>query len=127
MHAYIPAHTHDSQHLRETRTYKRGQRLFGACHAEGGFAEVFVLECAFEGDGPAGLAEACGIEWEHDAHDTGASDDHQYEDDAGSGTGDDMDVASEGSDGANVWALRDLVIRDQPRLSKYMHTHSHTS
>ena len=54
--------------------------------------------------GPAGLAEACGIEWEHDAHDTGASDDHQYEDDAGSGTGDDMDVASEDSDD-NSWEL----------------------
>ena len=34
-------HTHDSQHLRETKSHKRGNEnfgLFGACHASRGFA-----------------------------------------------------------------------------------------
>ena len=81
-------------HLRETRTIKRGQSLFGACHAVGGFAEIFVLEFAFEGFGPEELDLACGIdEWKVDGYDTDASDDHQYG--AGTSSENDMDVAAD--------------------------------
>ena len=126
MHIY----THDSQHLRETRTHKRGTEslgLFGACHSPRGFAEVFFLKTAFQGFGPEGLDTACGIdEWKADAYDTDASDDHQSS--AGAPSENDMDVAADNesessADEDGMWLLPKVKIPDEPQSSKCTYTH----
>ena len=120
-------HTHDSQHLREIRGHNRGDSLFGACHADRGFAQVFVLKAAFQGFGPDELDAACGIiEWKTDEYDTSASDDHQY-------ALDDMDVAADddeeesesdcSAEGNCVWELPEEEIPDEPQSSKCTYTH----
>ena len=126
-------HTHDSQHLREIRGHNRGDSLFGACHADRGFAQVFVLKAAFQGFGPDELDTACGIrEWKTDEYDTSASDDHQYGADAPS-EDDDMDVAADddeeesesdcSAEGNCVWELPEEEIPDEPQSSKCTYTH----
>ena len=80
---------------------------------------------------PPGLAEACGIEWDYDAYATDASDDHQYGSDAGGGTGEDMDVAGEDSDGSDdsdtntTWELPRLEIARGGYGAKAGHPHLH--
>ena len=122
-------HTHDSQHLRETRSHKRGNSLFGACHASRGFAQVFVLKSAFQGFGPDGLDDACGIDdWKADAYNTDASDDHQSGDEAPSEN--DMDIAADNDDESDssaeqgcMWVLPKVDIPDEPQSSKCTYTH----
>ena len=127
-------HTHDSQHLRETKSHKRGNEnfgLFGACHASRGFAEVFVLKSAYQGFGPDGLDTACGIgKWKTDAYDTDAPDDHQST--AGTPSDNDMDVAADNDDknesGSSaeedcMWVLPKVDIPDKPQSSKCTYTH----
>ena len=118
-------HTHDSQHLRETRLLKRGTEsfgLFGACHSPRGFAEVFFLKSAFQGFGPEGLDTACDIDdWKTDAYNTDASDDHQSSD--GTPSENDMDVAADNDDEKEpdedcMWVLPEVEIPDEPRSSK---------
>ena len=127
-------HTRDSQHLRETKSHKRGNELFGlfgACHAYRGFAQVFMMKRAFQGFGPGGLDTACGIDdWEVDAYDTDASDDHQSS--AGAPSEDDMDVADDNDDDNEsdssadqdcMWLLPKVDIPDKPISSKCTYTH----
>ena len=127
-------HTHDSQHLRETRSLKRGTEsfgLFGACHSPRGFAEVFFLKTAFQGFGPEELDTACNIDdWEADAYDTDASDDHQSS--AGAPSENDMDVADDNddedesessADDDKMWLLPKVNIPDEPISRKCTHTH----
>ena len=126
--------THVSKHLRETSRYKRGQSLFGHCHAVGGYAEVFALEFAYDGFGPDGIDDACGIDdWKVDAYDTDASDDHQSESGGESQLGDDMDVAGdneedepEPSDPRISWELPELDISDEPQSCKFTPTYRST-
>ena len=132
--------THISQHIRPLRGQDPGTSVWGACHDPAGYAEVFHVGLTYEGWGPEGLADACDVDWTFDAIDTSASDDHQSGDETPVEDDEDMDVdndddddddddddssssSSGDDDDGNVWSLRNLVIRDQPVLRKYMHTH----